>query len=151
MTARLSNQPRILQDRLEKLSASEIVQFDAFFAELLCKSFTWELWAAAYIIEGGCGDDGFQDFRAGLIGLGRETYEAAVNDPNTLSLQPASGVDFSNEGMLYAAPLAFEVVTGKKLPKNMVPQPDKPVGERWDASELSTKFPGLAAAFDFDL
>lgn len=31
-----------------------------------------DLWAAAYIIGGGCSDDSFIDFRAGLIAQGHE-------------------------------------------------------------------------------
>jgi hypothetical protein len=45
------------------------------------------LWAAAYLIEGGC-DDGFMDFRAGLMLQGRTAFEAAVADPDSLAGLP---------------------------------------------------------------
>ena len=32
--------------------------------------YRWDMWAAAYLIGGGCSDDGFIDFRAGLIAQG---------------------------------------------------------------------------------
>ncbi|MFE6038244.1 DUF4240 domain-containing protein [Streptomyces sp. NPDC056452] len=38
---------------------------------------------------GGCSDDSFTDFRAGLIGLGREWYERAAACPDVLAEHPA--------------------------------------------------------------
>ncbi|MEU1251459.1 DUF4240 domain-containing protein [Micromonospora arida] len=41
----------------------------------------WDVWAAAYLIGGGCSDDSFIDFRAGVIALGREWYERVLASP----------------------------------------------------------------------
>ncbi len=112
-------------------------------------AYRWDLWAAAYIIEGGCSDDGFTDFRAGLIGLGRDVYYAAVADPGSLVRQPARGVDFSQEGMLYAARAAYEAVTGAEIPDEGRAHPEVPVGERWDEATVEKEYPELAAKFGF--
>ncbi|MFD6293827.1 DUF4240 domain-containing protein [Streptomyces sp. NPDC060235] len=45
--------------------------------------------AAAYLIGGGCSNDSFMDFRAGLIALGRDWYEKATADPDSLADHPA--------------------------------------------------------------
>ena len=90
-TPALSNQPDILQQKLEKLSPEEIKCFDALFRQLWHDAYRDSLWAAAYIIEGGCSDDGFMDFRAGLISLGRDAYYAALQNPETLASQPVPG------------------------------------------------------------
>ncbi len=148
-TPALSNQPEILQKRLEALPPLEIVEFDRIFTALHYNAYRWDLWAAAYIIEGGCSDDGFTDFRAGLIGLGREVYYEAVDDPSRLVRQPTQGVDFSHEAMLYAARLAYEAVTGEEMPDHGIARPEVPIGERWDTSSVGTKYPELAAKFGF--
>ncbi len=147
MTPALSNHAEILQTKLEALAPSEIVEFDRIFTKLHEDAYRWDLWAAAYIIEGGCGDDGFMDFRAGLIGLGREVYYAAVSDPSSLVSQPTQGVDFSNEEMLYAATHAYETVTDDDMPDHGLARADKPFGEPWDEATVAEEYPELAAKF----
>jgi hypothetical protein len=149
MTPELSKQPEILQKRLETLAPAEIVEFDRIFTRLYDNAYRWDLWAAAYIIEGGCSGDGFTDFRAGLIGLGRDVYYAAVADPNTLVRQPTRGVDFSHEEMLYAARQAYETVTGKEMPDHGLTRRKEPLGDRWDEATVDRKYPELAAKFGF--
>lgn len=146
-TPALSNQPEILQRRLEALPPREIVEFDRLFTRLIDDAYTWDLWAAAYIIEGGCSDDGFRDFRAGLIGLGRDVYYAALADPSTLVRQPTRGVDFSQEEMLYAAAQAYEAVAGHEMPEHELPRREEPLGEPWEAARVADKYPDLAAKF----
>lgn len=51
---------------------------------LLKDSYTSRLWAAAYIIMGGCSDDTFDYFRGWLLYQGKETYEACIEDPERL-------------------------------------------------------------------
>jgi hypothetical protein len=147
MTPASSNQPEILQKKLEALQPPKIVEFDRMFTRLIDDAYSWDLWAAAYIIEGGCSDDGFRDFRAGLIGLGRDVYYAALTDPNTLARQPTRGVDFSQEGMLYAATQAYEAVTGNEMPDHELPQREEPLGEQWEEATVADKYPELAAKF----
>lgn len=43
----------------------------------------------AYLIGGGCSDDRFSDFTAGLVALGREWYERASACPDSLAGHPA--------------------------------------------------------------
>lgn len=58
-------------DRLTDVPPAEIVAFQRALDDRLAESYTWDLWAAAYIINGGCSDDGFDYFRGWLIALGR--------------------------------------------------------------------------------
>ena len=37
----------------------EILDWDRIHAELRVESYRWDLWGAAYLINGGCSDDGF--------------------------------------------------------------------------------------------
>ena len=73
-----------LRNQLEALSIADIVGFREHFDRLFDAAYRWDLWGAAYLIEGGCSDDGFTDFRYGLIALGQRTFEAALAKPDSL-------------------------------------------------------------------
>src|SRR4051794_18537043 len=73
-----------LRQELEALAPAEIVDFQTHFDTGRVEAYTYDLWAAAYIIRGGCSDDGFLDFRTWLIAQGRPVFEAAVADPQSL-------------------------------------------------------------------
>ena len=79
-----------------------------------------DLWAAAYLIGGGFSDDGFIDFRAGLIAQGRDWYNKAAAAPDSLADHPpVAGVGHPRAGnplfyeeVNYVASRAFERVRG---------------------------------------
>jgi hypothetical protein len=54
--------------------AEEIVAAQQVLWDLMAESYTNPLWAAAYVINGGCSDDGFDYFRGWLIAQGREVF-----------------------------------------------------------------------------
>jgi hypothetical protein len=100
----------------QELSADEIVQFDKFVHERIRDAFRWDLWAVAYIMNGGCSDDGFDYFCGWLVGKGKAHYYAALAKPE----EAARGVSpddepFENEGIWYAASRAWEAKTGKSM------------------------------------
>ena len=70
---------------LSAMPVEDVLEFDRIFGELYWDAYHWDLWAAAYIIEGGCSDDGFMDFRSWLISMGREVYKAAMADAESLA------------------------------------------------------------------
>ncbi|MFE2293166.1 DUF4240 domain-containing protein [Streptomyces sp. NPDC059452] len=80
--------PDALTDVLAALEPAEIVEFAVTAIEVTASACRWPLWNAAYLIEGGCGDDGFMDFRDGLVLLGRDVFTRAVADPDTLAVLP---------------------------------------------------------------
>lgn len=73
-----------LTSHLAKRTVHEIVAFDTHMHHILKASYTSHLWAAAYIIMGGCSDDSFDYFRGWLLYQGKETYEACIEDPERL-------------------------------------------------------------------
>ncbi len=73
-----------LTSHLAKRTVHEIVAFDTHMHHILKASYTSRLWAAAYIILGGCSDDCFDYFRGWLLYQGKETYEACIEDPERL-------------------------------------------------------------------
>lgn len=132
-----------LRGALEELPAGEIVSFDEIFCRLHRASYSWRLWGAAYLINGGCSDDGFDYFRAWLIAQGRTVFEKALADPDSLVEHSAEGVEC--EEMLGAAWDAYQSVTGgKDLP--CVPYDHPRLGERWafdDRAEMKKRYPRL--------
>jgi Protein of unknown function (DUF4240) len=59
--------------------------FEVQHRQAFADSYDWGLWGAAYVIDGGCSDDGFDYFRAYLISRGRAVFEAAMADPDSLA------------------------------------------------------------------
>ena len=57
----------LLKERLGSLAESDLKGFIEHFDAADCAAYSWPFWGAAYVINGGCGDDSFSDFRASLI------------------------------------------------------------------------------------
>lgn len=138
-----------LRTALLALSPEEIVGFDAAFHKMMNASYTWDLWGAAYVMEGGCSDDGFDYFRAWLISQGRYAFESALSDPESmihLAPDPDGGAEF--ESFMYVAGDAWAEKTGKDLfdmPNEREGGGGEPSGERWDEDEevLAARYPKL--------
>lgn len=128
-------QPAALESLLVELEPEEIEGFAEIFGELHARAYRWDLWHAAYVIQGGCSDDGFTDFRSGLIGLGREVYENALRDPLTLAQLSRDVLPISQEGLAYAAMNAYEALTGEEL-EISGGDDAKPAGERLDRDTI---------------
>jgi len=73
-----------LKALLLEVPATAIMAFDRLFEHYVDQAYRNDLWAAAYIINGGCSDDGFEYFRRWLIGQGEAVYTAALRDPESL-------------------------------------------------------------------
>jgi hypothetical protein len=107
---------------LTKLPAAEIGAFDNVFEDVRAGADRRTLANAALLIEHGfLGDDSFDDFRAGLVALGRKTFETAVANPDTLADHPvvkeiAGARDprwLGREDLLFVASHAYATVTGE--------------------------------------
>src|SRR5262245_19731853 len=60
-----------LKRALSRLSSKDALRFRELFDTMMNRAYSWPLWGAAYVINGGCGDDTFMDFRSALISRGR--------------------------------------------------------------------------------
>ena len=143
-------QSELLATRLEQLPAQQIADFGAIRRRLDERAYTWELWGAAYVIDDGCSDDCFRDFRAYLISLGRGPYEAALKNPDSLApvVQDAETGDGENADNV--APDAYEDAAGEDIPSGDSDLSGKPRGREWDdeqQDELVSRYPALAARF----
>jgi hypothetical protein len=107
-----------LQGRLETLEANDLLEFQRVFDRLHQISYRADLWGAAFLMNGGASDDGFDYFRGWLISRGRKVFEAALENPDSLAemVQNADEADFGfeNEDMLNLAMRAWINKTGLK-------------------------------------
>jgi hypothetical protein len=137
----------LLKVRLEELDDAELLDFSRHFEAMNATAYTWPLWGAAYVMNGGCSDDGFSDFRGTLISLGRVVFERALADPESLAEVDYAGEDVRYEGFQY---VAQEILRerGLESPRS-VPFPAEPTGEEWneDEAELAALYPKLTARY----
>ena len=143
-------QSELLEERLSRLPGPQIVDFGRIRHELDQRAYSWDIWGAAYVIDDGCSDDCFRDFRAYLISLGRDAYEAALRDPDSLApiVQDAEQGDWENADNV--APDAYESATGEDFPADDSDLSGDPSGEPWDDEDqeaLVQRYPALAAKF----
>ncbi|MEV0472611.1 DUF4240 domain-containing protein, partial [Streptomyces prunicolor] len=118
------------------------------------RAYTWDLWGAAWVLLGGASDDSFDYFRCWLIGQGREVYEGAVHDPDSLADlidDFDEEIDGDGEELGYAADEAYEQLTGAVAPDlGIPPAPAEPLGARLDLENeavLAERFPKLRERF----
>lgn len=137
---------------LQQLPTQEVRDFHLIFDERMGDAYTWDLWGAAYLINGGCSDDGFAYFRAWLISRGREVFEAAVRNPDSLAGQvDVDRDDYEFEDLWNVALEVNEELTGQEMPAGGTQwRPIKPRGRRWDFEDdeqIARRLPELARMY----
>jgi len=73
-----------LEKNLASLDVAEIVSFERNLVELMHESRSADLWNVVRIIQGGCGDDGFDYFRGWLILKGEKAFYDVLENPRRL-------------------------------------------------------------------
>ncbi|CAN5117490.1 hypothetical protein BH11PLA2_BH11PLA2_37990 [soil metagenome] len=143
---------------LSKLPAKTILEFGFCWSNLSTRAYDWNLWGAAYVINGGCSDDGFMDFRTWLILEGEAIYKAALANPDSLAdtnvqadeagyqCYPANDAyaeaDDAEEGVEY-----YEAMEKHCGPHD---RREEPTGEDWDfedQDEVQKRLPKLYKKF----
>src|SRR3712207_5386674 len=106
----------VLRCRLQRMTPEEILGFERLWRHYDARAYRWELWAAAYLLNGGCDPHCFEHFRSYVIGLGEHVYEAALADPDSLVFLadrgPSHQFAHDAEALGFAAGDAYEAVTG---------------------------------------
>ncbi|GLX97612.1 DUF4240 domain-containing protein [Herbidospora sp. NBRC 101105] len=138
--ARADEVARRVVELLAQRRPAEIVAFEQPLWDLLAESYRADLWAAAYVINGGASDDGFDYFRGWLIAQGRTVFHQALADPDSLAGHPvvvraaAAGEDLWCEDILGVAWDAHLAATGEEPP----------------ADAFTVRYPRLDPGWDFD-
>jgi hypothetical protein len=95
-----------LQNELIKKTTDEIVEFELVFKRKMKQSYSSSLWGAAYVIMGGCSDDGFEYFRGWLIAQGEDIFNKVLIDAEFLA-EIHLKEETELEEMLYVASRAY--------------------------------------------
>ncbi|MCP2273622.1 Protein of unknown function (DUF4240) [Actinokineospora diospyrosa] len=151
-----------LAEELTRLPVAEVVDFARRLAEVRRRADTWTMWAAAHLIEEGCSGDGFCYFQLWLLTLGREVFDRAVADPDSLAEVPGvrglaarpmrewSDQDWPEwESLDFAAHEAHQEVTGRELAVP-VAREGRAADAEWDIEDeeqVRARLPRLWALF----
>jgi hypothetical protein len=145
---------------LGERSVNDVLAWDRIHGDLMAESYRRDLWGAAYLINGGCSDDGFDYFRGWLLGQGHARWQAALADPDSLADHPEVRVNrpyqepyvyLECEDILGVAYRAYESLTGQEFTVEVAgvrPWPPAELGEDWDfddAAEMRARYPRLWA------
>ena len=137
-----------LADALGPLPAAELQSFQNQYDARLREAYRWDLWGAAYVIGGGCSDDGFRYFRDWLISEGRAVFEAALANPESLADLPPID-DAGNELFGYVAVEMFEQAGGADtgMERDFSTEMVEPAGKPWEEGELDALYPRLSRLY----
>ncbi|MGW5109055.1 DUF4240 domain-containing protein [Nocardia sp. NPDC004123] len=148
-----------LVDHLADLAPNEILEYQDHFLNIHDALYRWDVWAAAYLIGDGCSDDGFEDFRAGIIALGKDWTDKVYANPDNLADHPvviAAAAEYdqdaiADETVLYAAMTAYERGTGEDTFTAAWQQfqATDPDSEPMTATDEDLDFPDMGEPFDF--
>lgn len=141
--------PGAVTAELVTLTGPELVDWKVTHVRVTDSAYRHPLWQAAYLIEGGCGDDGFMDFRDGLMLQGREVFTRAVADPDSLADVPVIRLMAADKGWVgfeslsYLVRGAYERVVGEvgsldsalEVALRDLDRPHEPAGESWDGED----------------
>ena len=134
----------------------EIVAWGRHLDKVMAASGKEDLWAAAYLINGGCSEEGFDNFRGWLIANGRDVVARAVREPDTLAELPSvraaasTGAVFEAEEVLGIAAGAYQQATGDDMPPSEAPPGRPDPAMLWDfdnEEEMQKRLPRLSELF----
>ena len=136
---------------LADLSPDELIVFHGLFNRAMDDAYTWDLWGAAYLINGD-----LLRRRVRLLLLladlpGRAAYEGAVRDPDSLAdkVDPDRD-DYEFEDLWGLALMVYEERTGEEPPATEGSGRAEPSGQRWDfddEEQVSMRLPKLAVLY----
>jgi hypothetical protein len=135
----------LVRASLVRLAPKEIVEFDEVYEHYRNLSYRRELWGAAFLINGGCSDDGFEYFRAWLISRGKKVFERAMENPDSL----ASEIDPESDGheleeFIGVAKGAYEEKLEREMPERKRTAVEL-TGKEWTEAGLEALYPKIAA------
>ncbi len=136
----------VIKTVVSELPKEEAIEFSRFFDSMMDRAYSWPLWGAAYVINGGCNDDTFSDFCASLISRGHHTFENALSDPESLAEEDFDEDRWFYEGYLYAVTDGVKAAVGYVINREN-PMPEEPSGHKWTEDKVYELYPKLSEIF----
>jgi hypothetical protein len=138
-----------LKDKLESFHPTEIRKFQKILLTKFEELNSWDLWALAYIVRRGCGDDGFDYFKAWVISKGESAFQSILT-LNLKKIAPLFDEDPQLEDLLYLAEEVYENKTGDIM-KPVSVRNQKMKGLEWSEENLETRYPELSKLFEYSI
>lgn len=126
---------------LESFSAADIKRFEKILSEKMELANHFDIWALAYLAQGGCSDDAFEAFRAWLILQGKSVFDLTIRDVNEASALIPAGLESQAEQLSGCAAIAFENRSGLPLATKVTKTKTK--GKQWQEKKLESLYPKL--------
>jgi hypothetical protein len=126
------------------MPASALEQFAQAWAAWWRDSYRWDLWGAAYLINGGSSDDGFDYFRGWLLTRGSAAWARASRGPDTAFDDVVPGTQAECEEIVGTLPNVYEERFRRDAPDAGQRQPS---GQGWTEATLPQRLPRLARRF----
>lgn len=136
----------VIRKLVSTLPQKDAIEFSGFFDSMMDRAYSWPLWGAAYVINGGCSDDTFSDFRASLISRGRQAFESALSDPESLAGEEFDEDSWFYEGYQYGVSGGVAAAVGSTV-KREKPHPTEPSGQEWTEDNVYDLYPKLSEKF----
>ena len=127
----MERKSELVRSAVGSMSPEAAIAFSRHFDEAMSRAYTWGLWGAAYVMNGGCSDDTFSDFRASLVSRGEKVFEGAVAAPDSLANEAFDEEAWFYEGFQYAVHEGAEsAISSQEL--SVVAAPKEPSGSPWE-------------------
>lgn len=140
-----AEQTEAITARLACFKATAIKIFARLLHEMDARAYRSDVWAMAYLLNGGCSDDDFDAFRCWLILQGQEAFETALGDPETFGLAFAGTPTLAGNALRDVPLLACEIRSGKPMKPAKHP-PLRLRGPDLAEEDFAAALPRLAAA-----
>ena len=138
----------ILKEKLEAMSATEIKKFQKLLLEKMNELNHWDIWALAYIVRKGCGDDEFDYFKAWVVSKGKEVFEDLKEMKLEKLKKPFKDSDAQLEEFMYVAQNAYENKQYEEMPMPRVK--NTPIqGKEWSEDNICKDYPELCKMFNY--
>ena len=144
-----------LTELLTPFSGDEIIGFEHVLREKIEEASSFPIMAASFVVCSYISDDTYEDFRAWLVGQGKEDFYKTLKDPNEICrfLKPAEAAELGGEYMLFVAVNAYLEKTDSDDEEafyELIRHPEeKEIAQRWPESknEYRKMFPALFDKF----
>lgn len=144
-----------LSELLLRYEAEDIIAFEHLLLEKVEEASTWPVMAATFVVCSFISDDTYEDFRAWMVGQGKESFYKILKDPNEVCniLNPEEARDLGGEYMLLVTANAWLEKTGNDDEDEfyeLIAHPEeKEIEQRWPETKEAYRklFPALYDKF----
>ncbi|MBT1511336.1 DUF4240 domain-containing protein [Bradyrhizobium sp. SRL28] len=96
-----------LRQQVSSLSKADAIEFTQLFDAMMGKAYSFPLWGADYVVNGGCSDDTFDDFCSSLISRGVRRSSAPCQIPMRSPTRISATRTGSTKGINTPSPTAL--------------------------------------------